>query len=263
MKFLFYPPVCQDVNYYKRCRAIAEHRMTETSILILFVAGALVQCALGIGFSVVTGPALILALGAKAAVPVLLALNLLVSAFALFRVQREDWAVAVKSLGWVVFGLLIGAATFSVLSTLAISLIVAVILLVAAIPPQLLRAQPPRGAVEIAAVLTGLATCWTATPGPIMALGFIWGGVDGTAVRRVVQPLAFVCYGTALSLHGQDGRAALVALAAQPLSWLAVSLGSALGLALGSRLPSNLIVPGLRVIAALAGLFLLFRSLAS
>jgi uncharacterized protein len=235
--------------------------VTEAAILVLLGAGALIQCALGIGFSIVAGPAMLLVLGAKAAVPVLLTFNLLISAFALAHARREDWAIATRSLTWVALGMLIGAATFSLLSTLAISLIVAGTLIVAAVPPQWLRVQPPNGAVELAAVLTGLATCWTATPGPIMALGFIWGGLDGTTVRRVVQPLAFVCYSTALALHGEDGRAALATLVVQPLSLLAVLLGSAAGLAIGSRLPSNLIVPALRVIAALAATVLLARSL--
>lgn len=64
--------------------------VTDTATLLATFAGALIQVAIGVGFSVVAGPMLVFTSGAKAAVPTLLALNVVVSCIGMsgFRVEN-------------------------------------------------------------------------------------------------------------------------------------------------------------------------------
>ena len=53
--------------------------MAELALAGLALIGAATQSAIGVGFSIIVGPVLVMGIGAQAAVPALLVLNLAVS----------------------------------------------------------------------------------------------------------------------------------------------------------------------------------------
>ena len=236
--------------------------MTESLILVATLAGALIQVAVGVGFSIVCGPLLVFAAGAKAAVPVLLTLNLVVSLIGLWGFRRETGtAVIGQSVFGGLIGIVIGTVTFPALSDTFVTVVMALVLLGGAIPGWMPPGHADWRTVVGIGSISGIATAWTATPGPVMALGLILAGYQGPAIRQLVQPIALVCYGAALGLLGCTNWAA-VASSQQILPLLAATIiGSMLGLAVGPRLPSQVITPTIRVFAAISGAVLLARAI--
>lgn len=237
--------------------------MTTIDVLILSatLVAAAVQVAVGIGFSVVAGPLLLITLGAKSAVPVLLALNLLVSCIALWGMGRDVLhAVVLRAFGGCLAGEVIGSAVYPYLTDAAVLIMTAGILIAGSIPLSADRERIKSRFVVGIGVVAGIATSWTATPGPVMALGLILSGYDGVIVRRLVQPIAVLAYGAALGLHG-PGAWALVAGAPQISGLLGVTIaGSLAALAIRDHLPSVAIITSIRVLSAIAGVFLLART---
>ena len=238
--------------------------MTDYLILGATLAGALIQVAVGVGFSIVCGPLLVFALGAKAAVPVLLTLNLVVSLIGLwgFRRKTETTVIGQSVFGGLI-GIVIGTVTFPALSDTFVTVVMALVLLGGAIPGLVPPGHADWRTVVGLGSISGIATAWTATPGPVMALGLILAGYPGTAIRQLVQPIALVCYGAALAMLG---RAAWANVASSqhilPLL-LATIVGSVVGLVVGPRLPSQLITPAIRAFATIAGTALLGRAIFS
>jgi uncharacterized membrane protein YfcA len=235
---------------------------SELLFLALAFAGGLVQSGVGIGFSIVVGPMLVLAIGAKAAVPVLLFLNFAVSAVAVAGFRRADAGAAfAATLFASLAGIALGAALFPFLSEMLLTLAMAALLLLGAATASLRpgRSGPPL--VIGAGLLAGAATAWTATPGPIMALGLLMSGYSGEVVRRLLQPIALLAYGVAFAATGPATWAAVADLPLTlPLTAGALA-GTALGLAIGPRLPAKFLILAIRVLAAIAGLVLIARAL--
>ena len=238
--------------------------MTEYLILAATLAGALIQVAVGVGFSIVCGPLLVFALGAKAAVPVLLTLNLVVSLIGLWGFRRETGTIAIgQSIAGGLLGIAIGTVTFPALSETFVTIVMSLVLLGGAVSGKVSPGHAGWRSVVGIGSISGIATAWTATPGPVMALGLILAGYPGTAIRQLVQPIALVCYGAALAMLGRAAWAA-VAGSEQILPLLAVTVvGSMLGLAVGPRLPSQVVTPTIRAFAAIAGTALLGRAIFS
>ncbi|MHA1158574.1 MAG: sulfite exporter TauE/SafE family protein [Alphaproteobacteria bacterium] len=236
--------------------------MPDALAVALSFIGAGLQAAVGIGFSIVLGPLLIVTMGAKSAVPVLLALNLVVSSIAVFAARGLRWALVWPSLAGALVGLVVGALTFAHLPEDVVVLAIAVMLLGGALPVRPgARRRAGRPTILAVGALSGLATIWTATPGPVMALGSVLSGQDGAAVRRLVQPVAFFSYGAAFVLLGRTGWDTALAVNSAWLLVGATILGTLSGLALGPRLPSGVIVPAIRILGLVAGLILLARAL--
>ena len=90
-------------------------------------AGALVQVAIGIGFSVIAGPLLVVGLGAKTAAPVLLLMNFVVSGIGILGLRNIAGGAAVgQSMVGALIGIALGAITFPSLSETFVSLAMAV-----------------------------------------------------------------------------------------------------------------------------------------
>jgi uncharacterized membrane protein YfcA len=234
----------------------------ELLLLSLAFAGGLVQSAVGMGFSIITGPMLVLAIGAKAAVPVLLLLNFAVSAIAVTGFRRADAGAAfAATLLATLAGIALGAALFPYLSERLVTAAMAMLLLLGAAIANLRPSRSGRPLVVGAGLLAGAATAWTATPGPVMALGLIMSGHGGDVVRRLLQPIALLAYGVAFAATGPSNWAEVADLPLTPGLTAGALAGSALGLAIGPRLPARFLIFAIRVLAAVAGLVLLARAL--
>ena len=238
--------------------------MMDTVTLLATFVGALIQVAVGVGFSVVVGPVLVLGSGAKAAVPTLLALNVVVSIIGMYGFRLEDGAGAVgQSIGGTLVGILVGAATFPYLSESFVTTTMGLMLLGGSLLGWGSCRQLGWKAVAGIGTISGIATAWSATPGPVMALGLIMAGHDGSRVRLLVQPISLAAYGIALGMLGQTVWS--VALTAPHMGSLLATtvMGSLLGLLVGPRLPSPIFLHAIRIFSAIAGLMLLARAIAN
>jgi uncharacterized protein len=232
--------------------------------LAVAFAGGLVQVGVGIGFSIVVGPMLVLALGAKATVPLLLLLNLVVSVVAVLGFRRADAGAAfVVTLLASLAGIALGTALFPYLSEILVTVAMAVLLLSGAAVASVRPRKSGAPLVAGAGLLAGAATAWTATPGPVMALGLVMSGYSGEVVRRLVQPVALITYGVAFAAAGPSTWAAVAGMALTPALVMGAIAGSAVGLAIGPRLPAALLILAIRALAVIAGCVLLARALAA
>jgi uncharacterized membrane protein YfcA len=235
----------------------------ELAILLVAVAlGGAMQVGIGIGFSVIVGPLLFLGVGASTAVPLLLLLNVVVSLVAVpGSVGRADWRLMGKAVLGTVAGIIAGIGVYPYLSEAALFGIAGGLLVLGALS-TLLPVSPAGGRAFVPiAGLSGLATVWAATPGPLMALGLILAGQPPQAVRKLVQPVALVGYAVALALHGTTGWARIGAEARLVPLLAAAVAGSFAGRLLGPVLPRGIIASGIRAVSLLAGLVLLYRAL--
>lgn len=230
-------------------------------LLIAAALGGLLQVGIGIGFSVIVGPILFLTIGARDAVPLLLALNVVVSIIAtpgtLAPPDRKP--VARAALACVV-GIAVGILIYPHLSEAAVLAIAGAMLVVGALVTLFPVSDAGKRAILPVSGLSGLATVWAATPGPLMALGLMLADYPASKVRKLVQPIALIGYSVALLLHGRSGWGHIVN---QPhLTGLVISviLGSLAGRSLGPSLPRAIISSGIRAISLIAGLILLYRA---
>ncbi|TLP64441.1 hypothetical protein FEE96_11755 [Parasedimentitalea maritima] len=235
------------------------HLDLELLLLAIFL-GAVLQVGVGIGFSIVAGPPMMVLLGTTVAVPVLLMLNTLVSAIA---VDWRIWVAEKKTIKTAIVGCLLGVALgvviYPYLSEQIVLILTGTLLLIGVLT-TLLPHRSVAGTRGFAAIsgLSGLATVWAATPGPLMVFGLIATGRSARDTRKLVQPIALVAYGVALLLHGLvDG----VAFAQVSNVWafvVATFFGSILGRVIGPLLPQHLIKNAIRIVSILA-CYALFR----
>lgn len=235
------------------------HLNLELLLLAIFL-GAVLQVGVGIGFSIIAGPPMMVLLGTSVAVPVLLMLNTLVSALA---VDWRIWATEKKTIKTAIAGCLLGVAlgvfVYPYLTEQIVLVLTGVLLLIGVLTTLVpLRAIAGTGGFAAISGVSGLATVWAATPGPLMVVGLIATGRSASETRKLVQPIALVAYGVALLLHGLvDGTA----FTQVPSLWafaVATLFGSILGRVLGPLLPQHLIKNAIRIISILA-CYALFR----
>nr|WP_254436981.1 TSUP family transporter [Ruegeria arenilitoris] len=232
-------------------------RNVPADLLILLLAiltGAAIQVGVGIGFSIVVAPVMMVLLGTATAVPVLLMLNTLVSLVASNRrVWSMNTALIRNAVIGCVAGIALGLLIYPYLSERMVLVLTGVLLLVGvatSLLPQENRVGP-RGFQAISG-LSGLATVWAATPGPLMILGFLASGRTPHEARRLVQPVALVAYGSAFALHCLSDWSAF---ASAPWLWpfvAATIAGSLLGHVIGPLLPQQAITHAIRIISILA-----------
>ncbi|MCP5074854.1 MAG: hypothetical protein GY947_16385 [Rhodobacteraceae bacterium] len=230
-------------------------------LMLAALIGAVLQVGVGIGFSIVAGPPMMLALGTETAIPLLLLLNTIVSAVASdWRLLRPESKIIRTSLIGTVVGIGLGALTFTLLSEAFLLGITATLLLIGVVATLLSVQVSTRWFLTISG-FSGLATIWAATPGPLMVLGLLSVGRNAAEVRKLVQPIALVAYGLALSLHLLSGRP-VFSMAPELVGFVAATIaGSLVGKAVGRYLPVPLIVNTVRIISILAALALFRRAL--
>lgn len=223
-------------------------------LIAAIAAGAIVQAGVGIGFSVVVAPVMMVLLGTGTAVPVLLLLNTIVSVAALdWRLPRQDLHLIVIATSGCLCGIVIGLVVYPSLSEAVILSLTAFLLLLGVLTMMIpFTSEIGRGGFLAVSVLTGLATVWAATPGPLMVFGLLAVGQAPHQVRKLVQPIALVAYGVAFALHlASDGSAIASAPALIPFV-LAASTGAIAGRMIGPSLPPRLITTAIRLISVVA-----------
>ncbi len=232
-------------------------------ILLLAIGlGALIQVGVGVGFSIVVAPVMMVLLGTSTAVPVLLMLNTLVSALA---VQRRVWQADKTLIRNAILGCLAGIAAgllvYPFLSEPVVLALTASLLLIGVISTFLPRDShiSPAGFKGVSA-LSGLATVWAATPGPLMVLGLLAIGRSAREARKLVQPIALIAYGTAFALHSLTDWGAIVGAPWLIHFTLAAFAGSVLGRWIGPMLPQKAITNSILVISLLACIVLFRRA---
>lgn len=229
--------------------------------LIAILLGSILQVGIGIGFSIIAGPLLLLQLGTEVGVPLLLLLNVTVSAVAspgtVTRLDRR--IIAIAALGSII-GIGLGILIYPSLSEAMVLAIAGVMLVAGALVTFLPVTPSGQRALLPVSGLSGLATVWAATPGPLMALGLILANQPISRVRTLVQPIALIGYSVALLLHATTG---LDHLWSNPnlILFLAITVfGSLLGRWIGPKLPVRLISGGIRTVSLIAGLILVNRA---
>ncbi|AZV80877.1 hypothetical protein EBB79_23360 (plasmid) [Parasedimentitalea marina] len=101
-----------------------------TLLTIAVALGAILQVGVGIGFSIVAGPPMMVLLGTPVAVPVLLLLNTIVSAVATeWQTVQSHFRLIALSISGCLAGIALGALTYAILSEAAILGITATLLL--------------------------------------------------------------------------------------------------------------------------------------
>ncbi|MBL4768577.1 MAG: hypothetical protein JKY94_12865 [Rhodobacteraceae bacterium] len=168
--------------------------------------GAMLQVGIGIGFSIIVGPLMFVQIGTQAAVPLLLLLNVVVSVIAVpGTVRATDWPVVKSAALACVVGILAGIAIYPLFSEAMVLAIAGGLLVIGALSTVLPASAAGKRAFLPICGLSGLATVWAATPGPLMALGLILSDYPAAIVRKLVQPIALIGYSVAFGLHAIGG----------------------------------------------------------
>ncbi len=235
----------------------------ETIILLALISlGALLQVGIGIGFSIVVAPWLFLQFGTESAVPILLLLNVVVSIVATpGTVGRTDRRVVVTATIASIVGIGLGSLVYPYLTEAMVLAIAGSLLVFGALSTLLAITSASKRALLPISGLSGLATVWAATPGPLMAVGFIRAGYPAAQVRKLVQPVALVGYALAFLLHASVAWPQIVAEPRLPMFLAATVFGSLVGRAIGPALPRSLISNSIRGISLLAGVILVYRAI--
>ncbi|MEH6361676.1 MAG: TSUP family transporter [Amylibacter sp.] len=229
--------------------------------LIAVAIGAILQVGIGIGFSIVAGPILMLQLGTPMAVPLLLLLNTTVSVVASpgSMARKDHKIIALSSIGCLI-GIGLGILVYRYLSEVSVLAITGTLLLIGVLATLVpMRTISQKVFMPISG-LSGLATVWAATPGPLMALGFMLSGYSAAQVRKMIQPVALVAYGTAFLLHAVTDWDRITQYPDLLALLLASIIGSLIGRWVGPFLPQALIINGIRIISLFAGLVLFYRA---
>ncbi|WP_282153323.1 TSUP family transporter [Ruegeria atlantica] len=235
----------------------------DLSILMIAIClGAMLQVGVGIGFSIIAGPPMMILLGTSTAVPVLLLLNTFVSVVATDRhvLKNNRQLIRTAVIGCCV-GVAAGLVVYPFLSEAFVLALTACLLLIGLITTLLpLRGSIGNAGFSVVTGLSGLATVWAATPGPLMVFGLIAKGRSAKEVAKLVQPIALVAYGIAFLLHNLS-EAQAISYEPQLIGFVAITLiGSIIGRAAGPYLPQPIIIAVIRVVSLIACCVLFHRA---
>lgn len=223
-------------------------------LLLSIVVGAALQVGVGVGFSIVVAPLMMVLLGTATAVPVLLMLNTLVSAIAVdpHIWQRDKELIRTAIIGCIA-GILLGLVVYPYLSERLVLSLTATLLLIGVVTTFApLKSRMGQFGFSSVSGASGLATVWAATPGPLMVFGLLAIGRPAPEVRKLVQPVALVAYGIAFALHSLTDWSAITQAPGLFQFALAALVGSILGRLIGPFLPQRLISNTIRVISIVA-----------
>jgi uncharacterized membrane protein YfcA len=231
-------------------------------LLLAIVAGATLQVGVGVGFSIVVAPLMMVLLGTATAVPVLLMLNTLVSAAAIdTKVFSKGRTLIRNAIFGCAAGIFLGLLIYPYLSERVVLSLTAVLLLIGVVSTLVpMKSNISLSGYKAVSGLSGLATVWAATPGPLMMFGLLAIGRPAQEARRLVQPVALIAYGLAFTMHGLTDWQAFASAANLPQFALAAIAGSVLGRLIGPKLPQNTITNTIRVISIVACVVLFRRA---
>ena len=231
-------------------------------LLIAICLGAMLQVGVGIGFSIIAGPPMMILLGTSTAVPILLLLNTFVSVVATDRhVVKNNRQLIVTAVIGCCLGVVAGLTVYPFLSEAFVLALTSCLLLIG-LTTTLLPLRSSIGSFGFSTVtgLSGLATVWAATPGPLMVFGLIAKGRPAKEAAKLVQPIALVAYGVAFLLHNLSG-AQPISYGSPFLGFVALTLiGSLFGRAAGPYLPHSVVTAAIRVVSLVACCVLFHRA---
>jgi len=202
-----------------------------------------------------------LQLGTPMAVPLLLLLNTTVSVVASpgSAARKDHKILALSSIGCLI-GIGLGILVYRYLSEVSVLAITGLLLLIGVLATLVpIRTNSQKMFLPVSG-LSGLATVWAATPGPLMALGFMLSGYSAAQVRKMIQPVALVAYGTAFMLHAVTDWDKIAQYPDLLALLLASIIGSLVGRWVGPFLPQTLIINGIRIISLFASFVLFYRA---
>ena len=230
-------------------------------VLVVFVA-ALLQAATGMGFGIIAGPILLVAMGDTAAIQVTIVLSTIPSLILVRRSLYEADPVLLKHLlggaavGLVVGALLFATATVADLTWGAAAAVLAMAVLSTGFHERRVTVQGSSVAGRLlTGLMSGAMTATLAMPGPPVAAWASAAGLKKARTRATLLIVALACYPAALALQGLvDGIPERVV---DECLWLALPVvaGTFLGQAIAGRVPETLfrkLVTGLLVLVALA-----------
>jgi uncharacterized membrane protein YfcA len=231
-------------------------------LLIAIITGATLQVGVGVGFSIVVAPIMMVMFGTATAVPVLLMLNTLVSAAAIdTRVWAAGRSLIKNAILGCLIGIVLGLLVYPYLSERVVLSLTATLLLIGVITTLVpMKSHISLLGYKTVSGLSGLATVWAATPGPLMMFGLLAIGQPPKEARKLVQPIALVAYGVAFALHGLTDWQIFINAPNLPQLALAALGGSILGRLIGPKLPANIITNAIRVISVVACAALFHRA---
>jgi len=231
-------------------------------LLLAIIAGATLQVGVGVGFSIVVAPIMMVLIGTTTAVPVLLMLNTLVSAAAIDTKVFSGGRTLIKNaIFGCVAGIFLGLVIYPYLSERVVLSLTAALLLIGVVSTLIpMKSNISLFGYRAVSGLSGLATVWAATPGPLMMFGLLAIGRSAQEARRLVQPVALIAYGVAFTLHGLTDWQAFASASNLPQFALAAVFGSIIGRLIGPKLPQNIITNTIRVISIVACVVLFHRA---
>lgn len=241
----------------------------DTAFLGLHVAvfaAALLQAATGIGFGLIAGPTILIALNDGSAIQVSILLSLLVSAvLSPSLIRSADFVLLPRLVFGTIIGLPLGMAVFAALSVdwlkALAGLTVLFMAFFAAASSRLEEKSPFRSSrlQDLGAgVLSGAMSAALAMPGPVVAARMLAQGQSRTAIRATVLVLFVFSYTAAIAV-----QAAAIGVAAPTLGLCArlapaTLLGVLIGKVSAGRISESLFrwTITLILIATAAGLLL-------
>lgn len=231
-------------------------------LLLAIVAGATLQVGVGVGFSIVVAPIMMVLIGTATAVPVLLMLNTLVSAAAVdMTIWRTERSLIKNAIVGCLAGILLGVIVYPFLSERVVLSLTATLLLIGVISTLVpMKSSMSMFGYKLVSGLSGLATVWAATPGPLMMVGLLAVGRSAREARKLVQPVALVAYGVAFTLHILTDWQVFASAAGLLQYAIAALFGSILGRLIGPKLPQAAITNTIRVISIVACMVLFRRA---
>jgi uncharacterized membrane protein YfcA len=234
--------------------------VTFTLIALAFLAAAVVQGAVGLGYALIVAPVL------SATRPDLVPATVIAVGIALssLMVRREHPAADLRGMRWLVLGLLpgtaLGAAMLAVASTRTLQLLVAVSVL-AGVVVNLIRpvVDAGRGTLVGAGIIAGIFGTTSSIAGPPVAI--VYADRPGATLRATLS--AFFLVSGALSFTGAliagavSGRALLWSAGLLP----SVAVGFVLSKPLARRIDGDSLCASVLAVSAVAAVALLVRAL--
>ena len=229
-------------------------------VVVVFLA-ALLQAATGIGFGILAGPVLLIAMGDAAAIQVTIVLSTIPSLILVRRsLDTADPVLLMHLLGGAAAGLVVGTfifatATVADLKWGAAAAVLAMAVLSTGVHERrvLVRRNSLTGRL-LTGLTSGAMTATLAMPGPPVAAWASATGLKKAQTRATLLVVALVCYPAALILQGiTEGVPYRVV---EECLWLAAPAvaGTFLGQVIAGRVPERLfrnLVTALLVLVAL------------
>ncbi len=238
--------------------------MSEVILLLAaIVLGAAVQGAVGIGFSIVVAPVVMVQFGTAIAVPLLLLLNTTISVAAVRpSLWRTEAGLVIPATIACFAGMAAGILVYPAFSERTVLLLTALFLALG-LASSLITISANAGpwVSRLAAFGAGLGTVWASTPGPLIILGFLAAGRTGQQARKIIQNVSVITFGAGVCLHLASGPATFLQTPHLGALIAAAALGALLGRWGGAALPQSVLIGIIRIISVAAIIILVRRAL--